>query len=144
LRAYQALANNAAMTDLNIAEIPHENGGMRFRYARKMSPDGSRWIRHGLFVAYHPNGVKASEGSYEEGVEQGAWRDYHGTASLPLKVSMTAARKLASGATGTRTVSPRSNRTTDNHPCQSLSWSVLGEDGNVRSPPRIVQCNTYS
>jgi antitoxin component YwqK of YwqJK toxin-antitoxin module len=77
LRTYQALANNTAMTDLNIAEIPHENGEIRFRYARKMSPDGSRWIRHGLFVAYHPNGAKASEGRYEEGVEQGVWRDYH-------------------------------------------------------------------
>ncbi|HEY9219445.1 MAG TPA: hypothetical protein VIO94_15470 [Phenylobacterium sp.] len=70
------------MTDLNIAEIPHEDGKVRFRDARKMSPDGTRWIRQGLFVAYHPNGAKASEGTYEEGVEQGVWRDYHENGQL--------------------------------------------------------------
>jgi len=70
------------MADLNIAEILHENGAVRFRYARKMAPDGLRWIRHGPFVAYHPNGVTASEGTYDEGVEQGIWRDYHENGQL--------------------------------------------------------------
>lgn len=70
------------MADLNIAEVLHENGNVRFRYARKMSSDGTRWIRHGLFLAYHPDGAKASEGHYEEGVEQGLWRDYHQNGQL--------------------------------------------------------------
>lgn len=65
------------MADLNIAEILYENGVVQFRYARYLSPDGSRWIRHGLFVAYHANGQVASEGNYEHGAEQGHWRDYH-------------------------------------------------------------------
>lgn len=70
------------MADLNIAEISHENGELRFRYERKLSPDGTRWIRHGLFVAYHPSGVRASEGRYQEGAEQGLWRDYHENGQL--------------------------------------------------------------
>lgn len=65
------------MTDLHIAEIPYENGGIRFRYARRMSEEGTRWIRHGLFQAYHQNGHLASEGHYSDGKEDGVWRDYH-------------------------------------------------------------------
>lgn len=65
------------MSDLQIAEIPFEDGGIRYRYARKPSPDGSRWIREGLFQAFHPNGTLASEGTYREGLEDGAWRDFH-------------------------------------------------------------------
>ena len=65
------------MTDLHIAEIPFEDGGIQLRYGRKLSPDGSRWIREGLFRAYHPNGSLASEGTYLDGVEDGVWRDYH-------------------------------------------------------------------
>ena len=65
------------MTDLNIAESPFDDGSIRFRYARKLSDDGARWIRHGLFVAYHPNGGVASEGQYEDGLETGIWRDFH-------------------------------------------------------------------
>jgi antitoxin component YwqK of YwqJK toxin-antitoxin module len=65
------------MTELNVAEIPFEGGGIRFRYARKLGPGGDRWLRHGLFQAFHPNGQKASEGLYQEGVEHGLWRDFH-------------------------------------------------------------------
>lgn len=65
------------MSELHIAEIPFEGGGIRFRYARKMSADGTRWVREGLFQAFHPNGVLASEGYYLDGKENGQWRDYH-------------------------------------------------------------------
>lgn len=70
------------MSDLQIAEIPFEVGGIRYRYARKMSPDGSRWIRDGLFQAFHPNGMLASEGTYREGLEDGKWRDFHENGQL--------------------------------------------------------------
>lgn len=63
--------------ELNIAEIPYESGAIRFRYARVMAPDRTRWIRHGLFVAYHENGTVASEGQYVDGKEDGPWRDLH-------------------------------------------------------------------
>jgi antitoxin component YwqK of YwqJK toxin-antitoxin module len=63
--------------DLNIAEVPYETGEIRYRYTRYLSPDGARWIRHGLFRAYHRNGGVASEGRYENGVEEGLWRDYY-------------------------------------------------------------------
>jgi antitoxin component YwqK of YwqJK toxin-antitoxin module len=62
---------------LHIAEIPFESGGVRFRYARRLSEDGTRWIRHGRFVAYHESGGIASEGEYLDGKEEGVWRDYH-------------------------------------------------------------------
>ncbi|WP_082730295.1 MULTISPECIES: toxin-antitoxin system YwqK family antitoxin [Sphingomonas] len=70
------------MGELYIAEIPFEGGGIRYRYARKMSSDGSRWIREGLFQAYHPDGTLASEGTYVEGLEDGAWRDFHENGQL--------------------------------------------------------------
>jgi antitoxin component YwqK of YwqJK toxin-antitoxin module len=63
--------------ELNIAEIPYETGEIRFRYSRYMASDGSKWIRHGLFRAYHKNGTLASEGNYVDGLENGVWRDYH-------------------------------------------------------------------
>ena len=63
--------------DLSIAEILHASGGVRFRYARVLSEDGSRWLRHGLFVEYDENGAVVSEGSYLMGKEHGLWRDYY-------------------------------------------------------------------
>lgn len=71
--------------DLSTAEIPFEDGAVQFRYSRYLADDGSRWIRHGLFVAYHPNGMVASEGAYEHGAEQGLWRDFHDDGSLAAK-----------------------------------------------------------
>ena len=62
---------------LHIAEIPFPSGVVQFRYTRVLAPDGSRWIRHGLFVRYHENGVVASEGNYVNGLEDGVWRDFH-------------------------------------------------------------------
>ena len=47
-----------------------------------MAPDGTRWIRHGLFVTYHENGAVSSEGNYVHGVENGLWRDYHPNGQL--------------------------------------------------------------
>lgn len=64
-------------TTMHVAEVPFESGGVRFRYSRCKSADGSRWIRHGLFQAFHPNGQISTEGLYERGLEQGVWRDYH-------------------------------------------------------------------
>jgi antitoxin component YwqK of YwqJK toxin-antitoxin module len=67
---------------LDIAEIPYESGAIRFRYSRYMSADGTRWVRHGLFVAYHENGRVSSEGEYIDSLEQGTWRDYHENGQL--------------------------------------------------------------
>lgn len=65
------------MADLDIAEIPYESGVIRFRYARYLSDDGTRWVRHGRFVAYTEEGTVCSEGHYEHGLEQGEWMDFH-------------------------------------------------------------------
>src|SRR5262249_54685499 len=67
---------------LDIAEIPYESGAVRFRYSRYMSADGTRWVRHGLFVAYREDGKVASEGQYVDGLEQGTWRDFHENGQL--------------------------------------------------------------
>ena len=75
------------MTDLDIAVIPYETGETHFRYARYLSGDGSRWIRHGLFRAFHRNGALASEGHYQHGVEHGIWRDYHENGQLAAEGS---------------------------------------------------------
>lgn len=63
--------------ELNIAEIPYESGNIRFRYSRYLSPSKDKWIKHGLFRAYFPNGNLASEGTYENGRENGHWQDFH-------------------------------------------------------------------
>lgn len=62
--------------DLNIAEIPYDSGELHFRFARYLSPDGVRWIKHGLFQEYHRNGQLISEGAYVHGVEHGPWKDH--------------------------------------------------------------------
>ncbi|WP_313623354.1 hypothetical protein [Achromobacter sp.] len=65
------------MPDLNIAEIMYESGEVQYRYSRYLADDGSRWIRHGLFVAFHENGKAASEGHYQDCAEHGPWCDFH-------------------------------------------------------------------
>lgn len=70
------------MADLEIAEICYENGGVKYRYSRYLTSDGSRWIRHGLFVAYREDGTVASEGNYDHGVEHGPWKDFHPNGSI--------------------------------------------------------------
>ena len=64
------------MADLEIAEIPYENGAIQCRYSRYLSEDGKHWVRHGFFVAYSEEGVVLSEGYYEHGLEQGEGPDF--------------------------------------------------------------------
>lgn len=64
-------------TELHIAEIPFESGKIRLRYSRYLSPDGAKWIRHGLFISYYESGQISSEVIYEHGVEHGLCRDYY-------------------------------------------------------------------
>jgi antitoxin component YwqK of YwqJK toxin-antitoxin module len=59
-----------------------------------MSPDGTRWIRHGLFREYRLNGSLASEGSYEHGQEQGLWRDYHDNGVLAAEGNYDQGREV--------------------------------------------------
>lgn len=67
---------------LHIAEIPYPSGGLKYRYSRYLSDDGTRWIRHGLFCAYHEHGALMSEGTYSHGLEAGAWSDFHPNGQL--------------------------------------------------------------
>ena len=76
------MTHYAAMDELHIAEIPYPSGAIRFRYSRYLAADGSGWLRHGSFRAYHENGALASEGNYEHGQEHGPWRDYHPNGQL--------------------------------------------------------------
>jgi len=70
---------------LHIAEIPFENGTIRFRYARILSADGTLWIKHGLFSAHHPNGTLSSEGMYVYGQEDGLWTEYHSNGQMAAR-----------------------------------------------------------
>ena len=47
---------------LYIAEIPYETGEIHFRYSCRLSEDGTKWIRDGLFTEYYQNGNVASTG----------------------------------------------------------------------------------
>jgi len=73
------------LENLYIAEIPYDNGNIRYRYTRFLSEDGTHWVRHGLFTAYHENGVIASEGMYTNGSEDGLWIDYYDNGQLAAK-----------------------------------------------------------
>lgn len=73
------------MPELNIVEIPYDTCQIHFRYSRYLSEDGSHWIRHGLFRAYHLNGSLATEGNYIDGYEQGVWCDYYENGILAAK-----------------------------------------------------------
>ncbi len=70
------------MSELHIAEIPYESGELQYRYARYLSEDGTRWVRHGLFQAYYISGSLKSEGTYQHGLESGEWRDFHENGQL--------------------------------------------------------------
>lgn len=63
--------------DLKIFEVFYKDGRTKYRYQRYYSPADSKWIRHGYFKAYHPNGNIASEGNYSEDKECGTWSDFH-------------------------------------------------------------------
>ncbi len=89
------LGREAAVTDLNVAEIPFENGTVRYRYSRYLADDGQRWIRHGLFRAYATDGTLASEGHYEHGLEHGLWRDYHESGQLAAEGHYDQGREVA-------------------------------------------------
>ena len=78
---------------LHIAEIPYESGSLRFRYSRVASEDGSCWVRHGLFMAYHEKGQRASEGLYEHGLETGVWRDFHDNGQLAAEGEYVAGKE---------------------------------------------------
>ena len=62
---------------LYIAEIPYETGEIHFRYSCRLSEDGTKWIRDGLFTEYYQNGNVASTGLYEDDLENAHWIDYH-------------------------------------------------------------------
>jgi antitoxin component YwqK of YwqJK toxin-antitoxin module len=79
---------------MNTAEIPYDTGAVQFRYERRLAPDGTRWIRNGLFQAYHRNGLLATEGMYENGAETGLWRDHHESGQLAAEGSYRHGRKV--------------------------------------------------
>ena len=88
--------NNANEADgvLHIAEILYETGELHFRYCRKMSPDGTKWIREGYFAEYYKNGNLASEGNYVDGLEEGIWKDYHENGILAAEGSYSKGQEI--------------------------------------------------
>jgi hypothetical protein len=85
--------SRSAEAELNIAEVLHPSGAVRFRYARVLSPDGKSWIRHGLFRAYSEDGQLVSEGMYVNGLEEGRWRDFHSNGHLAAEGSYSAGKE---------------------------------------------------
>jgi antitoxin component YwqK of YwqJK toxin-antitoxin module len=77
-----AIPNMFANADLNLAEVPYESGEVRYRYSRVLSPDGTRWLRHGLFVEYQKSGATIAEGQYVLGQEHGEWKYFHPNGTL--------------------------------------------------------------
>lgn len=80
-------------TTLNLAEVLDEAGRLKFRYSRYMSSDATKWIRHGLFVAYYPDGCVASEVTYEHGAEHGPCRDLHSNGQIAAEGAYSKGRE---------------------------------------------------
>lgn len=89
-----------------IAEIPYETDEIHYRYSRKLSDDGTRWIREGLFTAYYRNGNIASTGLYVDGLENGHWKDYHENGQLAAEGDYANGKEVG-------------------------KWSFYDEDGNL-------------
>lgn len=99
-----------SMADFEIAEILYENGAVKYRYSWYLASDGSRWIRHGLFVAYRENGTVVSEGNYDRGVEHGPWTDSHPGRSIAASGNYDQGNEVGTRRIGTRMVIPRHAR----------------------------------
>ena len=97
---------------LHIAEIPYEDGTIRFRYARILSADGTRWIKHGLFSAHHPNGTLSAEGMYVNGQEHGLWTEYHSNGQMAAKGYYANGKRWAIGNFGVAMAHRKDARTT--------------------------------
>lgn len=78
---------------LFIAEIPYETGELRFRFARKRSSDGTRWLREGLFQEFYRDGQLASEGGFVDDLEEGRWREYHPNGQLAAEGCYSAGKE---------------------------------------------------
>ena len=65
-----------------LVEVPYDTGEIRCRYARVLAPDGTSWIRHGLYREYDRDGQIISEGSYKNGKEDGLWRVWYPNGQL--------------------------------------------------------------
>ena len=82
---------------LHIAVIPYETGETHFKYSRKLSSDGTQYIRDGLFEEFYPNGALSSSGMYQDGLEEGLWKDYHENGSLAAEGYYHKGKRLAFG-----------------------------------------------
>lgn len=49
-----------------------------------------RFERHGAFVRFHPNGQKAAEGRYADGLADGEWREWHANGHLAAEGAFAA------------------------------------------------------
>jgi hypothetical protein len=66
----------APQQGIDLVELLDSAGRVTARYQRRRGPDGG-WVRHGAYVGYHRNGAVSTEGEYQQGREEGLWRDYH-------------------------------------------------------------------
>jgi hypothetical protein len=98
--------------DLNIAEILYESGAIKFRYARVMAPDKTRWIRHGLFAAYHEHGTWPQKGSTSTARRMGFGATSIQRASLQPRAGIAGARRSEFGDSGSPTEPKSRARTT--------------------------------
>lgn len=98
---------------LHIAEITNGAGQIVARYSHYLASDGSRWVRHGPYVAYHANGQVASDVTYEHGLAEGLGRDYYEDKQL------AAERQYRSGK-------------------EEGTWRFWARDGKEEQPVRYV------
>jgi antitoxin component YwqK of YwqJK toxin-antitoxin module len=66
----------------HFVEIPYDTGEIWCRYSRVLAPEGTGWIRHGLYREYERNGQIISEGAYKDGKEEGPWRVWYPNGQL--------------------------------------------------------------
>jgi hypothetical protein len=73
----QALAVGTDLREHQVVELVDSEGRRIALYSRYLAPDGTRWVRHGLYQAFYPSGGLKSEGTYSHGTTDGSWRDLY-------------------------------------------------------------------
>lgn len=62
-------------------EVFSKDGQLHARFTAKETSPG-QWKPHGKYTKYHPDGTKAAEGSFVDGMKDGRWRSWRPNGKL--------------------------------------------------------------
>jgi hypothetical protein len=81
----QLLAVAEDLRSHQVVELRDASGRKTSLYSRYLSPEGTKWLRHGLYQDFYPNGGLASESMYRHDLAHGPWRDLYENGQLAAR-----------------------------------------------------------